>query len=459
MKTAQAERPPRRPGVTPVTETERTLPYNLEAERSILGAILVHDDAFDTAVESVSAAAFFRQAHREIFDAMRRLREAGQRVDFVTLKDELVRTGKLDDIGGPSYITGLADGVPRTTNVRAYAQIVREKCTLREIIYIGNQALSAAYDAESTAAEILRQADAQLLDLYAGQRRGHLIPLKDRITALTQELEYRVAHRGELRGVDTGWTCVNEMTLGWRPTELIIIAARPSIGKSTVLLNTLTAAAKTGKRAGLFTFEMAREELEDRLLASLSGVPLTRIAGGFFSEAEYIKLSEALELMHGLPLWIDDTPSQTIHDVRAACRRAQAEGGLDIVGIDYVQLIPGSLERKDATRNDELTDVSRRTKELAMELRIPVVLLSQLKRLESSKGSSVKPKLEDLRDCGALEQDANTVILLHRKNHRESGTTEVILEKQRNGPTGTVNLDFDRDTSTFRDITLGAEKD
>lgn len=244
MKTAQVKRPPQRPGVIPVTETERTLPYNLEAERSILGAILVHDDAFDTAVESVSAAAFFRQAHREIFDAMRRLREAGQRVDFVTLKDELVRTGKLDDIGGPSYITGLADGVPRTTNVRAYAQIVREKCTLREIIYIGNQALSAAYDAESTAAEILRQADAQLLDLYAGQRRGHLIPLKDRITALTQELEYRVAHRGELRGVDTGWTCVNEMTLGWRPTELIIIAARPSIGKSTVLLNTLTAAPR-----------------------------------------------------------------------------------------------------------------------------------------------------------------------------------------------------------------------
>lgn len=433
-----------------VAAAERVLPHDLWAEAAVLGAVLVHNDAFDVALRVVTPEAFYRDAHRRIWEAMAELHDRRVGIDFITLREALTRRGDLEAIGGPAYLASLASGIPRSVNIVFYTRIVAEKATLRNIIYATNTALSAAYAAELPADQILTETDRALLDLRH-RRAGSLTEIRHHLTGLIAGLEHRAAHRGELIGLTTGFEAVNRMTFGWRPGELVVIGARPSIGKSTFLLNTLMAAAGAGHHAALFSFEMSHHELEHKIVASLSGIPLERIEGGFFAESEYAKLTQAFEAMRELPVSIDDTPVQTIHDIRAACRRKQAEGRLDIVGIDYVQLMPGSLDRKGATRNEELTDISRRAKTLAGELGVPVLLLSQLKRLEGSKGGSVKPKLDDLRECGALEQDANTVILLHRKSHRESGSTDVIFEKQRSGPTGTVDLFFDRETATFKD--------
>lgn len=274
--------------------------------------------------------------------------------------------------------------------------------------------------------------------------------LRTSAPALYTDLEWRVAHKGELTGIDTGYPSINELTLGWQHGDLIVIGARPSIGKTTFVLNSAVHAATAGKRVAVFSLEMRRIQLEYRIVAQLSQIPLSRILGGHIGDVDYPHISHALGLMAELPLEIDDRSGQNFWDVRGACRRLKAEGGLDAVIVDYVQLMPGSLERRGATRNEEITDISRRFKVLADELEVPIILLSQLTR-ENEKRTDPRPKLSDLRESGALEQDADIVAFLHRKNHREGGVTNFIIEKQRNGPTGTVNLTLVRDVTTFLD--------
>ena len=295
------------------------------------------------------------------------------------------------------------------------------------------------------------------MDLQAGHLDGRVQALRDTAGALLEDLEWRVAHRGELLGLDTGYPSINDLTAGWQGSDLTVIGARPSIGKTTFLLNTAVAVARrllADKREGVVlvcSFEMSRKQLEYRLLSSLSGVPLTRIVSGHVMAQEWPALSAAVALMTELPIEIDDRSGQTRWQVRSTCRRVKAERGLAMVGIDYVQLMPGSLERKGASRNEEITDISLGIKQLAKELNVPILLLSQLSRPGNKFGHDVRPKLTDLRESGALEQDADNVGFLHRKDHRAGGATRFILEKQRNGPTGTVNLKLDRDTVTFTD--------
>jgi replicative DNA helicase len=432
------------------TGTPPQLPWDCEAEKAVLGAILVHNDALDTAADLLRAEDFHREAHRRIYTALTRLREGSIAIDFVTLKDELARAGWLEDVGGPVYIASLADGVPRGLNVKYYGGIVREKARLRALIAAGNRLISEAYEASEPTEAILARADLALLDLHAG-RNGHLTPLREGIPALVQRMDYRHAHKGELLGVDTGFASLNDLTLGWRAGTLNILAARPSIGKSTCALNMAVAAARThGTKTAMFSLEMRREELEQRILANLAGVAATRIDLGALSPTDFTALDAAIEIMHTLPLWIDDRAGRTLPDIRRSCRRLQREHGLDQVVIDYVQLMPGTLDRRGATRNEELTHTSSGIKELAGELSVPIHLLSQLSRA-GSKRYDPRPRLEDLRDTGALEQDGDVVTLLHRKNYREGGKTEAIIAKQRNGPTGSVYLSFERDTLTFTD--------
>lgn len=439
------------PQDAPPIGDERTLPHNLEAERSVLGAILVHNAAFELAARVVKPADFYRDAHRRIFAAMSHLIDERRiEVDFVTLKEELVRLGELDEVGGPAYVSSLADGVPRATNVAYYAGIVKEKATLRELIYAANKILKSAYEAEDPPEELLRTADRLIIDVVSGHGTGRLEAVRDSIPQIFKDLEHRIEHRGELLGITTGFDGVNLETLGWQNGDLIIIAARPSIGKTTFVVNSLVAAAEAGKRTLLFSLEMRKKQLHNRLLSHLSGVDLSRIVTGAVGSSDYSKISAALDRMHALDLHIDDRSGQTYWDIRAQCRRLKAEHGLDLVAIDYVQLMAGSLERKGANRNEEVTDISRRLKVLADELGIPILLLSQLSRA-GSKRSDPRPQLSDLRESGSLEQDADVVAFLHRKNHKEGGYTEFILEKQRNGPTGTLALTFEKETSTFRD--------
>ncbi len=430
----------------PPLDGERTLPHSLEAEKAVIGGILIDNSAFERVSGTLQPEYFYRNAHRLIYRAIRELVDVKRvAVDWLTLREELARTGDLEDVGGPAYVSGLMDGVPRSVNLRFYASIVREKYLLRSIILASNKTIAAAYDAEDEATTILAKADLALLELQRTDidRR---INVRHSASQLLAEVERRFAHRGELTGVPTGFTDLNRETLGWQAGDLIVVGARPSMGKTALALNNARAVAEAGKRVAVFSMEMSRQQLEFRLLSSVSKVPLSRILSGACGEKDQQDIGAAWSRYCGLDLEIDDKSDHTAQDIRAACRRIRAEGGLDLVIVDYVQLIPGNLDRRGATRTEELSDISRRLKRLAVEMGMPVMVLSQLKRT-----GGTRPTLEDLRECGSLEQDADVALLLHRKNHREGGTTEAILAKQRNGPTGTVLLSFDRDTVTFSD--------
>ena len=434
-----------------VSVAERTLPHDLTAERSVLGAILLHNDAYATVSGIVGASDFFRDAHRRIYAGLDRLLEwASGSADYVTLRDELEKRGDLDEVGGPAYITALVDGVPRSTNVKHYAEIVKEKSRLRGLIYASNKILSQAYAAEDSAAKILIAADRALIDLQGEHGPSRMLPLTATSMALVDNMDWRVNHRGEVTGVPTGFAQIDAMTMGWQAGDLIVIAARPSVGKTTLAVNSAVAAAQAGKHVAIFSLEMRRQQLEYRMVSGLSGVPLQRLLGGSLMSVDWPKVTAAMETMRGLHIDIDDRSGQTAWDVRTACRRLKSESGLDLVVIDYVQLMQGSLDRKGSTRNDEVTDISRRLKALGDEVSCPVLLLSQLSRA-NEKRNDPRPKLSDLRESGALEQDADICLFLHRKNHRDGGLTHAILEKQRNGSTGTVSLSLDRDIVQFTD--------
>jgi replicative DNA helicase len=433
---------------------ERTLPNNLEAERAVLGSILLHNDAYVHAARHIGPADFFREVHREIFSVLASLLDQPNgTADLVSVKQALKRTGRLEDIGGPVYLSLLVDGVPRSMNVIAYAGIVREQSLLRQLITVGNTLVTDAYCAEEPAGVILNQADQAIIALQHGVTTGRMRNLAHDATGLYDDLEYRVQHQGELTGVDTGFASLNNETLGWQAGDMMVIAARPSIGKTAFVLNTAVAGARqprpTGERRhiALFEMEMRRKQLEFRLLSALSGVPLTNIMRGVLYDAHWAPLNNAIAMLKEMNLHVDDTASRSVADIRAECRRLRSEHGLDLVIIDYIQLMPGTLGKKGATRNEEITDISRKLKVLADEVAAPVIVLSQLRRT-----GGARPGLEDLRESGSLEQDADIVGFLHRKNHRESGATEFIISKQRNGATGTVILSFNRETQQFTDV-------
>jgi replicative DNA helicase len=431
-------------------EPTRTLPSNLEAERSVLGAILIDNTAFHSIAETLTAGAFFRDSHRRMFKAIVAMLDVNQVVDLVTLKERLEQDGDLDEVGGPAYVASLVDGVPRGVNIAAYAAVVREKALLRSLIFTANKVLGQAYEADQPPAEILRSAEEQFFELQHGHVDGRMVGLGTGLPALTADLEWRVKHRGELTGITTGFESVDRHTAGWQKGDLIVIAARPSIGKTTFVMNSIVAACRAGKRVAMFSLEMRRRQLEWRILSSLANVPMVRIRAGEIGGSDYAAIAAAQEIMFDLPLWIDDTAGRTAWDIRSACRRLKAEDGLDEVVVDYAQLMPGTLDRHGASRNDEMTDISRRLKHLADELSVPIILLSQMNRA-SDKRPDPRPKLSDLRESGALEQDADVVAFLHRKNHREGGLTYFIIEKERNGPTGTLKLTLDRDIVLFSD--------
>jgi replicative DNA helicase len=432
--------------MTPTPAADRVLPHDIEAERSVLGSVLIHNSVVDHAAEVLTGAMFYRDAHRRIWKSMTALADARQGIDPITLTTELARTGDLKDVGGPAYLASLVDGLPHSANVPYYAGIVREKFLLRQLIHAGSQLVAHAYDGARTSTEILIEADRALLDAQFHGEAGGLVEMKERASELFDDLEALVANKGQLLGLDTGFPSINDQTQGWQSGDLIIIAARPSIGKTAFVVNSAIVPARQGKHVAIFSLEMRRRQLERRMLSFLSGVPLSKIQTGYLTDSDYKGLATALGILAELPLYINDRSGLTVSNIRLACRRQRHEHGLDLVVVDYVQLIRGSLDRRAATRNEELGDISQRLKWLADELSVPVIVLSQLKRIGHSR-----PSLDDLRDSGSLEQDADLVCFLHRKNHKESGITNFILEKQRNGPTGTVNLSLDRDIQLFTD--------
>ena len=433
----------------------RDLPHNLEAERSVFGGVMIENKQFHVAAAILpNPRFFFRDAHRRIWRGMIQLDEANKPIDLVALREQLVKNDDLEECGGPAYLASLVDGVPRSTNVKHYAEIVKDKAALRSLIRATREIASAAFDADRPAADILRFGEQKLFELANGHIPSQLLDLKGGVKKLYSELEFRMENKGAVTGVDTGFVDVNKHTLGWQRGNLIFIGARPSIGKTTFALNSAVAAARLGKRIAYFSMEMTREELEFRILSQLSGVGLTRIlngalGGGDGPNSDFAKINRAMEEMSELPLWIDDQPARTFMDIRSSARRLMAEEGLDGAVIDYAQLFKGSLGPR-ATRNEQLTDISNNLKALSRELRIPIIVLSQIAR-RSLHTPDPRPKISDLKDCGAFEQDADVVALLHRRKHEEDGPTEFILAKVRNGAPGSYVITLIGDIVTFID--------
>ena len=445
---------------TAVLAAERTLPHNLEAERSVLGAILVHNDAFNLAAQVIDSSDFYRDAHRRIFERMVQLNERNQAIDFVTLKEELSRAGEIDEVGGPAYVAALADGVPRATNVEYYARIVKEKSTLRSLIFAANKILTNAYEADQESDLILDEAESAIFAVADDRLKAGFVPMRDLVKDSFPKIEQLFEQKRLVTGVPTGFVDLDEMTRGLQPGDLIIVAARPSMGKTSLVLNIAQSVAiQPEHTVGFFSLEMSKESLFLRLLTSEAQIDSHRLMSGAIGQKDYGRISHALESLSAMRLFIDDTANIGVMEMRAKARRLQKEHRLSLLVVDYIQLMSGRGRFENRTL--ELASISRSLKGLAKELSVPIVVLSQLSRAPESR-SDHRPQLSDLRESGALEQDADVVVLIYREdaynrdpNNPDAGTAELILAKQRNGPTGTVRLAFLKEQTRFANLAQG----
>ena len=439
---------------TPVSE--RSLPHNLEAEKAVLGAVLIDNEQFNRAAELIDSPDFYRHAHQQIFDKMVSLIDRDEVIDLVTLKEELNRAGNLNEVGGPAYIASLVDGVPKSTNVEYYAKIVKEKATLRSLIGSANKILTTAYQAEVEPEVQLDQAESEIFQIADGRLTEGFQSLKELVPGGIETLEKLENQQGGFTGVPSGFTELDRLTSGFQPSDLVIIAARPAMGKTSLALNIAQhVGTKTEKTVGVFSLEMSKQALFLRMLTSEARIDAHKFRNGFLGSEEYKKMSEALNTLGEAKVFIDDSTSVSVLEMRAKARRLKSEHGLHLLIIDYLQLMQG--RGRFENRNLELASISRSLKGLAKELEVPVVALSQLSRAPESR-SEHRPQLSDLRESGALEQDADVVLFIYREDQYDrkpenENTAEVIIGKQRNGPTGTVRLAFLKEITRFENQT------
>jgi replicative DNA helicase len=431
-----------------VATPQRTLPHNLDAEKSVLGAILINNDAFNHAAELIDAKDFFRDAHRRIFDRMVDLSERGNAIDFITLKEALTKTGDLDEVGGPAYIASLADGVPRSVNIEYYARIVKEKSTLRSLIFSANKILTEAYDAEEEPDLLLDEAERAIFAIAENRIRAGFVPLRDLVRDSFTTIEKLQQSKGAVTGVPTGFHDLDEMTTGLQPGDLVVVAARPSMGKTSLVLNIAQyLGTQTDMIVGFFSLEMSKEQLFMRMLTSEARIDAHRFRSGFLNEKDYGRLSHALGTLAEAKVFIDDAASIGVLEMRAKARRLKAEHGLNLLIVDYLQLMQG--RGRFESRQQEVSAISRSLKGLAKELGVPIIALSQLSRAPEGR-TDHRPQLSDLRESGAIEQDADLVMFIYRPEVYEKeetkpedqGIAEIIIGKQRNGPIGSIRLSF-----------------
>lgn len=427
---------------------ERPLPHNLEAERSILGAILLDNHALNTAIEKLRSDDFFLDQHRRIYERMIQLGEKQQAIDLVTLTDDLHRRGELEAAGGPAYLSQLSDGQPRVTNVEHYARIVKEKSVLRGLIHstsaIQEQALQAGEDADV----ILDRAESAIFQLAEDRVRAGLIGVKELVRENFARLERIFSEGRRITGLATGYPGLDNETAGLQPSELIILAARPSMGKTALALNIAeNVALRQREPVAIFSLEMSKESLLMRLLASEARVDAHKFRTGHMNKDDWGKITSSLATMGEAPLWIDDSASSTVLEMGAKARRLKRDRGLSLMIVDYLQLVVPSNSGRGTNRQEEVSSMSRALKGLAKELKVPVIVLSQLTR--APEREERKPQLADLRESGAIEQDADVVLFINRPNFYKSdlpeedrAKAEIIIAKQRNGPTGSLNFVF-----------------
>jgi len=440
---------------TELITREKTLPHNAEAERTVLGAVLVDGTAFNSAAEILTRDDFYREGHRRIFDAMAALAERSATIDLVTVKDELAKSAALEAVGGAAYVAGLVDGMPRIVNVEAWSRIIKEKAALRNLIHASNRIVQSCYEAEDEPAVILDRAEKAIFDIAEHRLRQGFIGIREIVKESFRTIDQLSQSKELVTGLPTGFVDLDERTSGLQRGDLIIVAARPAMGKTSFCLNIAQyASAKTGETVGIFSLEMAKEQLVLRMLCADARVDAHRLRTGNLQEKDWTRLAKAYADLSASKIFIDDSASLTPLEMRAKCRRLKAEHGLGLVMVDYLQLVsaPGRAEN----RQQEIAAVSRSLKGLAKELSVPVVALSQLSRAPEAR-TEKRPQLSDLRESGALEQDADVVMFIFREEEykpteENRGVAEIIIGKQRNGPTGMLKLAFIKEYTRFENF-------
>lgn len=436
---------------------EKTMPHNIDAEKSVLGSMFLSKYATQKAIESLNKDLFYLEANGKIFEAIKTLKEKLISIDMTTVTEELENKKQLKQIGGVEYLTEIINFVPTAANIDEYIRIVEEKAILRRLIEEATQIVSSGYNQEEDISEVLDNAEKKILNVVKTKKGTEFRSIGEVLLKTQSDLEKLSQQKGEITGIPTGFYDLDKVTSGLHENELIIIAARPAMGKTAFALNLATnIAMNTDKTVALFNMEMSGEQLAMRMLSSVGQIEANKLRSGKLEHHDWKKFNEAMSRLAETKLFIDDTAGMTISEIKAKCRRlANSEGGLGIVIIDYLQLISGSA-RYAGNRQQEVSEISRSLKTLAMELNIPVIALAQLSRTVEGREDK-RPLLSDLRESGSIEQDADIVAFLYREDYytkqisidENTSKSEFIIAKNRSGPTTTIDLIFRRNVSTF----------
>jgi replicative DNA helicase len=432
-------------------------PQNIEAEEAIISAILIDNDALLDVIETLAAVDFYRTAHQKIYAAIIDLFDKAEPVDLVTLANKLKENGQLEEVGGASYLARLVDAVPLAVNAQHYAKIVHDKASLRRLIEKANAIVKRCFEERGNADDVIDYAETAIFEISEKKARQSFFPLSKIILGNIETLEEKQGNRSLVTGVPTGFSRLDNLTSGLQNSDLIILAARPSMGKTALALNIArNAAVDAGVPVAVFSLEMSKEQLSLRMLCSEAHIDSSRLKGGFFSMEDWHRLTDAAGILSEAPIYIDDSPSLSAMEIRAKARRLKMDKNIGLIIIDYLQLMQG---RAGAERRDlEISEISRALKALAKELELPVMALSQLNRMLEQR-TDKRPRLSDLRESGALEQDADVVAFIYRdevynkeEDNPNRGIAEILLSKQRNGPTGDVYLTFLNSYTRFENL-------
>lgn len=455
----KTKRESRKQLVNPAVSGLRMPPQNVEAERSILGAVLLDKDAIIKIADILNHDDFYDSRHGKIYEAMANLFEKRMPIDIVTLSEILESAGLIKEIGGSSYLAEIVNNTPSAANIVYYAQIVRDKAILRRLISAGANITDLGYDEDGEISETLDSAEQALFSISQNSMKNKFIAVKDVLTEAFDRIDkiHKDKDRGALRGVSSGFHGLDNITSGFQKSDLIILAARPSMGKTSFALNLAENVAIDGKMpVAVFSLEMSKDQLVDRLLSSQAGVDSWKLRTGNLSDDDFPKIGYAMGVLSEAPLFIDDSAGGNIMEIRAKARRLQMEHGLGLIIIDYLQLMSGHSRSSDGNRVQEISEISRGLKGLARELNVPIIALSQLSRAVEHRDDK-KPQLSDLRESGSIEQDADIVMFLYRDEYYNSeterkGITDVLIRKHRNGPIGNFELFFNPAQMRFADL-------
>ncbi|WP_093754100.1 replicative DNA helicase [Tepidimicrobium xylanilyticum] len=427
-------------------------PHSLEAEQSVLGAMILNKEAINTAIEHLHAEDFYKEGNKEIFKAIIELFNRNEPVDLITLSEELKRRGTLENLGGVTYLAELTGGVAITSNVKYYCDIVKEKSILRRLIKSCDDIMAKSYEGSEDVNQIIEEAEKSIFDITQSRHRDGFAPIKQVLLDSFSKIEEMAAREGELTGLTTGFIDLDRKLSGLQKSDLILLAARPSMGKTALGINiAINSALKAGASVAIFSLEMSKEQLVQRMISSVAHVDLQKIISGRLSEDEWIRIIDAMAPLSQAKVFIDDTAGVSLTEMKAKCRRLKIEKGLDLIVIDYLQLMQSDSRYEN--RQQEISAISRGLKALAKEIECPVIALSQLSRAPELR-SDHRPILSDLRESGAIEQDADVVLFLYRDEyyHNDSDKKnigEVIIAKHRNGPTGVVELVWKKEFTKF----------